>query len=122
MPSTSRLSDFVADLAPVPSAELLHRIDNWANEVLHIAADTQQPGFDPYASDVILDDLVGSYLARESLQRSSGASDLLVVRGIDELLRAVTAESGRDWPELTGLTDMAGSGWWWSRLPVANVR
>jgi len=99
--------------------EFFRRLDAWANEVLRLRADTAEERYDPLERTVVLDDLVGAYVARERLGRFGDVGGLLVVRAVDELFLAVTREVGRDWLALTGLADMAGEGWWWNRLPVA---
>lgn len=100
--------------------EFLRRLDAWANEVLRLRADTAEESYDPFERTVVLDDLVGAYVARERLGRLGDVGDLLVVRAVDELLLTITREVGRDWLVQTGLIDMAGDGWWWNRLPVAS--
>jgi hypothetical protein len=114
------LSQLADDSNNGPAAEVLARVDAWANEVLQLRADTQRAGYDPFERSVVLDDLIGSYTARDRLERLDDVSDLLVVKAIDELLIAVTEEAGRAWIEATGMGDLAGQGWWWNRLPIAS--
>lgn len=116
-----RFSEILASMDDQGSNELLSGIDAWASEVLTLRSDTYKPGYDPLSPSVILDDVFGSYVARDRLQRYPGASELLVVRAIDALFRSFTEERGRGWIDLTGMQDTAGEGWWWTRLPVRRV-
>jgi len=117
-----RFSEILAGMDDRGSNELLSGIDAWASEVLTLRSDTYKPGYDPLGRTVILDDVFGSYLARERLQRVPGSSELLVVRSIDALFLSFTEETGRGWIHLTGMEGHAGRGWWWSRLPVSGDR
>lgn len=114
------IQDFLNGADPALRDAFLSALDAWANEVLQLRADTLAEGYDPFEQSVILDDLVGAYVARDRLERLGGVADMLAVRAVDELLRAVTREAGRGWLEMTGLADLAGQGWWWSRLPTAS--
>lgn len=103
-----------------PDPDLLFRIDAWAGEVLVLRADALGIGEDPFRGRRRLDDVFGTYIARDRLSRVAGAEDLLVVQAIDALFVSCTEEVGRSWLALTGMPGDAGSGWWWGRLPVAG--
>lgn len=116
------LIDIFANLDDVESNELMARIDAWAIEVMTLRSDTYKPDYDPFGRSVVLDDLFGSYIARDRLQRFPGASELPVVKAIDALLVSITEDRGRGWIALTGMQENAGQGWWWSRVPLRAAR
>lgn len=115
----STFSDLTSGDADLPE-DLLSMLDAWANEVLVLRADALADGDDPSREFRRLDDLFGSYKARDRLARVAGSDELLVVRAIDELLKSFTEDLGRAWLDLTGMAGRAGAGWWWNRLPIAG--
>ena len=108
----------VLDGAVSHDHELLRQIDAWSSEVLGLRKDSLWPGDDPGGSN--LDDLFGTYVARDRLERIPGSGKLRVVAVIDALLESFTEEVGRDWIALTGMESDAGDGWWWARLPISG--
>jgi hypothetical protein len=99
---------------------LFFALDAWASEVLVLRADALGEGNDPTREFRRLDDLFGSYKARDRLGRIESSDYVFVVRAIDDLFKSFTENIGRDWLGLTGMADQAGLGWWWARLPIAG--
>lgn len=102
-------------------ARLVGVVDAWCAEVLHHHATAIAPESVPDFQHWTLDDLVGSYLARDRVERITGAAETTAVRVADALLKSFTTDEGSSWVEEHGHIGKAGPGWWWSRVPVAGL-
>lgn len=115
----SGLHDLLTETSAKRASEICGLIDGWAAEVLKLQSETLSPThLSPRADRWTVDDLFGSYRARDRLARFTESAQLLVVRSIDSLLMTFTEDLGRSWLSLTGLEDESGNGWWWCRVPV----
>lgn len=106
--------------SPAGPAESAALLEAWAAELLQICP-KEPPGGRPalVTSGYGLDDLYACYKARDRLEQAEAGS-LYGVRAVDAFLVSFTDELGRGWLSLVGMEDLAGRGWWWSRVPATG--
>ena len=99
---------------------LVVQLEAWASEVLLSRDDALGHNDDKGGLDRCLDHFVGVVVARDRLQRVVGSSNLVLLAAVDALFISFTEEVRHDWVRVTGMEDLGGDSWWWTRLPTSG--